>query len=578
LSGADIARLGLIWRAVSPDPEDPGRPLVVNAADWAPPAGIPDDWVIANAPQPVRGPAAARAWQGKERHGRFYAAWPAGDDDDSYWEDSGAREVLLLSNQDIAGEAGRYLAACGLLPGEAGLTAAEVARRLRYPWKEGILDDEQATGAALAAILGLRRDDEHLAYDGSGSPQRRDLTGSERAFLSRLAGLAAADPRWAGEEIARRPVIRGVLGDGTEPQARVLTARERDDIARMAMLIHGEYRHGRQRPVYQPLSPWVAELTGGDVARLQLIVNAITPRRGDRAIDDQVFVNAADWATPEPVPDGWVIGNAPLPLSGPVTWRAGQTGHGEFYAAAPPDGDPLDGWHVESDGVARQVKAVTDEDAVEAACAFLAGYQCAAPGDAGMTIAEVARDLGYPLPAGRYVAAVAAAGTTWTLRTSRGDGQAHWYAVHGTRARDWTAAAAARDGYLVTPASTVPPGEAAPAEASPGARAMVTFALQHGWDVAYIRQDQAEQVTALNPETPDHQVSRAWDARGHLTRHGGLEKIRSRPRPHCAPALGPAAAGACEFPERPAAVPRKSGRAARPRDQAASPHRAAPRA
>ena len=138
----------------------------------------------------------------------------------------------MITNQEIAGQAGRYLAASGLLPGEGGLTATEVARRLRNPWKDGILDDEQATDAALAAILELRRDDEQgedTAYDWSDSPQRRELTGDERAFLSGSAGHAAADPRWASEEIARRPGIRAALGDASRPQARPLTARERDD-------------------------------------------------------------------------------------------------------------------------------------------------------------------------------------------------------------------------------------------------------------------------------------------------------------------------------------------------------------
>jgi hypothetical protein len=566
LSGADMARLGLIWRAISPDPGDAGDTVLVNAADWGPPAGIPEGWVIANARQPIRGPASARTWQGEERNGSFYAAWPIDDDADVFWEDSGSREVLVLSNLEMAGTAGRYLAVCGLLPGEAGLTATDVARRLRHPWKDGILDEEHVREAAFAAILELRRDDEQgedLAYDWSDGPQRRELTDGERAFLSRLAGQAAADPRWASEEIARRPGIRAALGDGTRPKARPLTARERDDIGRMAMLIDGEYRYDRQRPGYRPLSPWAGELTGGDIARLQLVRNAITPRHGTPYLDGPVLVNAVGCAPPEPVPDGWVIGNAPVPIAGPVTWQGPDLGNGEFYAAAPSDDDPIEAWHVESGGAARQVKTVTDEEAVEAAYAFLADYQCAAPEDAGMTIAEVARDLGYPLPPARCGVAVAAAGATWTLRASRRDGKEHWYAVHGSRARGWTTAAAARDGYQVTPATAVPP-----AEASPGAREMIAIALQNGWDVAYIPRNQGEQVTALNPDTPGHQVSQVWDARGRLTRPGDLEKIRSRPRPRCAPWPGLPASESpdpvgCEFPDPPATSPprpqRKTG-------------------
>ena len=219
------------------------------------------------------------------------------------------------------------------------------------------------------------------------------------------------------------------------------------------------------------------------------------------------------------------------------------------------------------------MEVITDEQAVEAAYAFLAEYQCTAPGDAGMTIAEVARDLGYPLPPARADAAVTAAGTTWTLQATRGDGQAHWYAVHGSRARDWTTAEATRGGYQVTPAVALPPAEAPPAGASAGARAMVTLALQHGWDVAYIRRPGGEQVTALNADIPGEQVDQAWDATGRLVGGDDLEKIKARPRPHCAAAPGLPAPAAREFPEGPPAAPRRESRPARPGTRPASTRR-----
>jgi hypothetical protein len=150
LSGADIARLSLIWLYQD-------RAVFVNAADWAPPRPVPDEWVIANARCPIEAPDGAMSWQGQELHGRFYAAWPRDDDDDAYWDDSGIREVEVFSNLEIATKAGRLLAAFGLLPGDAGLTVREVARRWGHPWKEGILDDEQATAAALAATAIGRR-------------------------------------------------------------------------------------------------------------------------------------------------------------------------------------------------------------------------------------------------------------------------------------------------------------------------------------------------------------------------------------------------------------------------------------
>jgi hypothetical protein len=281
--------------------------------------------VITSAPRPIRGPGSARAWQSDEPHGSFYAAWAIADDDDAYWQHSGAREVLRLSNHEMAGQAGRYLAACGLLPGEAGPTVAEVASRLGQPWKDGVLDDEQAGEAALAAILEIRRDDEHLAYDGrSDSPQRRELTAAERAFLSRLAGRAPTDPRWAGEQIARHTATRAALGDGTRPQARPLTARERDDIVRMVRLIGGEYRYDRPRPGYQPLSSWVAELTGPDVARLNLLEQVITPR-GTRMTVGLSCTWPAGWRPPASRQDG-ISPAHPARLTGQLPGRVRTAG------------------------------------------------------------------------------------------------------------------------------------------------------------------------------------------------------------------------------------------------------------
>ena len=98
-----------------------------------------------------------------------------------------------------------------------------------------------------------------------------------------------------------------------------------------------------------------------------MVGNAITPRHGTPYHDGPVLVNATGWAPPEPVPDGWVTACAPVPLSGPVTWRGPDLGNGEFYAADPnDDDDPYGGWLTECDS-AREVKIITDEDAVAGA-------------------------------------------------------------------------------------------------------------------------------------------------------------------------------------------------------------------
>jgi hypothetical protein len=58
------------------------------------------------------------------------------------------------------------------------------------------------------------------------------------------------------EQVERRPEIRAVIGDGTCPQARDLTAREGDDLCRIVMVLTGEFRcqdrPGHYRPAADP--------------------------------------------------------------------------------------------------------------------------------------------------------------------------------------------------------------------------------------------------------------------------------------------------------------------------------------
>jgi len=548
LTGAEVARLALVRRVTSPHPGEGDEMVLVNAEDWIWPAGVERGWKIANASQPLEGPGAWWTWEGAARHGGWYAAWPPGHLDEmlggeaAWLEANAAREVRVLTNDQAAAEASRFLAAYGVTsPGEAGLSVPEVARDMGFPWKESGAEAQRAAVPSLAWVLASPGDGYTLAYDGSDGPQRRELTGDERAFLSRLIGLAAADPRFAGGEIIQRPVVRAVLGDGTGPQARPLTARERDDIGWLVNRIGSEWRNARERPGSELLSPWAAGLSGGDIARLELVGNAVTPRHGTPYLDGPVLVNAAGWAPPEPVPDGWVTGNAPVPIGGPVTWQGPDLGNGEFYAAAPnDDGDAYGGWLTECAG-AREVEIVTDEDAVARSYAFLGRYECTAPEQAGMTIADVARDLGYPLPADRADAAVAAARTIWHVTSvDPASGRHAWHALHGATMRDSTVSSLEGAGWEVTGK-----GEGVPR--LPGtatvARGLLDHAVRHGLDVEYMasgpgqRPPLTERFIAHNPDTGnrvDYLGSGGRPSRQVLAKK--RQEIAASPRPRCIPA------------------------------------------
>ena len=68
--------------------------------------------------------------------------------------------------------------------------------------------------------------------------QRRLLAPADRAFLHRVLGLATADHRYQPlMSVPGQREIVAALGDGTRPQARDLTARERAGLARLAGII-----------------------------------------------------------------------------------------------------------------------------------------------------------------------------------------------------------------------------------------------------------------------------------------------------------------------------------------------------
>lgn len=129
-----------------------------------------------------------------------------------------------------------------------------------------------------------------LAAGRPPDEQRRPLTAADRALLHRVIGLADGK---AGYAYTMRPGMRDVLGDGTQPQARDLTPREREGVHDMILLVESQF--SRRRLPGGSLND--GSLTGREIARLHLIGRIVSPS-GRYPLDDQVLVNAEDWEPP----------------------------------------------------------------------------------------------------------------------------------------------------------------------------------------------------------------------------------------------------------------------------------------
>lgn len=105
-----------------------------------------------------------------------------------------------------------------------------------------------------------------------------------------------------------------------------------------------------------------------------------------------VLINAAQWAPPQEIPPGWVVANAPRPITGPIRWT-GEFRHGTFYAAAEPTPEARASWLADD---AWPVELITNAEIERRALAKLAEYGYATPEDAGMTFAELAGMLQLP--------------------------------------------------------------------------------------------------------------------------------------------------------------------------------------
>jgi hypothetical protein len=148
---------------------------------------------------------------------------------------------------------------------------------------------------------------------------------------------------------------------------------------------------------------------------------------------DEVVVNLATWAPPEPIPGGWLIVNAPRPVGGEITWE-GEFRHGLFWAAAPAAAAGQFGWEAADAWPAR---FTTDDEIAAEVARYLADNGYSSAEAAGATMEELARDLNLP----------------WAGQT-----------------RQEPAAAAQAAPGTATPGEPAPPGETGPATASPAAR------------------------------------------------------------------------------------------------------------
>ena len=215
---------------------------------------------------------------------------------------------------------------------------------------------------------------------------------------------------------------------------------------------------------------------------------------------------------------------------------------------------------------------------------FLAQYRCESPEDAGMTMAEAARDLALPWlddPG----AALGDDHALYHFRAAHPGTGAHvWHAIHGSRRRDFMVATARAEGWEIAHGQ-----EPDLTAASEGASDFHAYALSFGWDVAYqpfcragrLRADLADKVTAFNPDTGD-MFDQKWAA-GKIDTHEteplarSRERIRTSPRTrHMRPldaAPGPFSSGR-DFPS---AIPSQASRTGQRTRSPSSARRAARR-
>jgi hypothetical protein len=137
LTSADTALLHVIRKGISPRHEPGDERILVNIDDWMPPVAFPVDWKVANSPAPVDGFV---KWEENDGpYARFYAAapeWVWGGLNDYGEPPYSVRPVVPMADSYIAACVDNFLVLYGLSsPEEIGLTTAEAALALGFPWK-----------------------------------------------------------------------------------------------------------------------------------------------------------------------------------------------------------------------------------------------------------------------------------------------------------------------------------------------------------------------------------------------------------------------------------------------------------
>lgn len=197
------------------------------------------------------------------------------------WEQ---RASVMASYREISGHADSA--------DPIGPEPAETSPEAHAAWRGALaaLSAGQSQEAMRAEVL-----DDELAYDGSNGPPLRPLEPAERALLVRVIDLVETDPR-TGWPPGLRTIAGSLRGSGAEQPVRDLTARERDDLCRLNILVHGDCRSDDGPSTFR------VALSPQDLRQLDAIASIIDPRQEYGPADQRPALEARWTAENEPDP------------------------------------------------------------------------------------------------------------------------------------------------------------------------------------------------------------------------------------------------------------------------------------